>query len=311
MSSFDEKIREIHGDGLRAADIAILQVNVGYACNMGCKHCHLSAGPHRTECMEMETIAQVLRVLKDSGIRTLDVTGGAPELNPHLRHLIGGARHAGAHVIVRTNLTVLLEPGMEDLPEFYRDHGVEVTASLPHFTGASVDRVRGAATFEKSLRVLRRLNGLGYGKEGTGLVLNLVYNPPGALLPGSQRELEDRYRKEFAGRGIVFNSLFVFANMALGRFRDFLVRTKGLESYMAAVQKAFNPATLDGLMCRHLVSVRWDGTLFDCDFNQVPELPVEDACPRHISAFDPGRLARRRIVTDEHCFVCTAGAGTS
>jgi len=311
MSSFDDKVREILGGPLTATDIAILQVNVGYACNMNCKHCHLSAGPHRKECMDMETIAQVLRVLKESGIRTLDITGGAPELNPHLRYLIAEARNAGAHVIVRTNLTVLLEPGMEDLPEFYRDHGVEVVASLPHFTGASVDRVRGAATFEKSLRVLRRFNGLGYGKEGTGLTLNLVYNPPGALLPGSQKELEDRYREELAARGIVFNSLFTFANMALGRFREFLVRTRGFDSYMASVQKAFNPTILEGLMCRHLVSVRWDGTLFDCDFNQVPELPVEDACPRHISAFDPERLAHRRIVTDEHCFVCTAGAGTS
>ena len=200
---------------------------------------------------------------------------------------------------------------MEDLPEFYRDRGIEVTASLPHFAGASVDRVRGEGTFEKSLRVLRRFNGLGYGKEGTGLTLNLVHNPPGALLPGSQRELEDRYRKELASQGIVFDSLFVFANMAMGRFRDFLVRTQGLDSYMASIRKAFNPATLAGLMCRHLVSVRWDGTLYDCDFNQVPDLPVEGTCPRHISHFDHEKLARRLIVTDEHCFVCTAGAGTS
>jgi len=261
--------------------------------------------------MSRTTMDEALRVVRQYGIKTVDITGGAPELNPCLKYLIRGARAAGAHVIVRTNLTVLLEPSMEDLPEFYRDQSVEVAASLPHFTGASVDRVRGTATFDKSLRVLRRLNGLGYGKEETGLTLNLVYNPPGALLPGSQKELEDRYRKELAGQGIVFDNLFVFANMALGRFRDFLLRTKGFDSYMATVQKAFNPATLDGLMCRHLVSVRWDGTLFDCDFNQVSELPVEDACPRHISAFDPERLARRRIVTDEHCFVCTAGAGTS
>ncbi len=311
MASFDDKVKEIRGDVLRAADVAILQVNIGYRCNMECKHCHLSAGPHRTECMDRDTINEVLRALNESGIRTLDITGGAPELNPHLKHLIAEARHAGAHVIVRTNLTSLLEPGMEGLPEFYRDHGVEVAASLPHFTGASVDRVRGAATFEKSLRVLRQLNGLGYGKEGTGLTLNLVYNPPGALLPGSQRELEDRYRKELAGQGIAFNSLFVFANMAMGRFRDFLVRTKGFEGYMASIRRAFNPATLDGLMCRHLVSVRWDGTLYDCDFNQVPDLPLEENCPRHISRFDLATLAHRRIVTDEHCFVCAAGAGTS
>lgn len=311
MPSFDDKVREIRGDVLRAAEVAILQANIGYRCNMGCKHCHLSAGPDRTECMGVETVNQVLGVLRDSGIRTLDITGGAPELNPHLRVLVSGARAAGVHVIVRTNLTVLLDPGMEGLPEFYRDHAVEVAASLPHFTDASVDRVRGGGTFERSLQALRRLNDLGYGKEGSGLVLNLVYNPPGALLPGSQRELEETYRKELAAPGIVFNSLFVFANMALGRFRDFLIRTKGFDGYMVSIRRAFNPATLDGLMCRHLVSVRWDGTLFDCDFNQVTELPVDASCPRHISAFDPERLARRRIVTDEHCFVCTAGAGTS
>jgi radical SAM/Cys-rich protein len=174
-----------------------------------------------------------------------------------------------------------------------------------------VDRVRGGGTFEKSLRVLRRFNDLGYGKAGTGLTLNIVYNPPGALLAGSQAEMEMQYRKELAGQGIVFNGLFVFSNMAMGRFHDFLVRTRGLESYMASIRKAFNPATLDGLMCRHLVSVRWDGTLFDCDFNQVPDLPVEETCPRHISHFDLQSLSHRRIVTDEHCFVCTAGAGTS
>jgi radical SAM/Cys-rich protein len=311
MASFDDKVREILGGPLMATDIAILQVNVGYACNMSCKHCHLSAGPGRRELMSRETMEDVLRVVRKCGIKTVDITGGAPELNLHIRYLIAEARNAEAHVIVRTNLTVLLEQGMEDFPEFYRDQGVEVVASLPHFIGTSVDRVRGGGTFEKSLRVLLRLNDLGYGREETGLVLNLVYNPPGALLPGSQKELEERYRKELTDRGIVFNSLFVFANMAMGRFRDFLVRTKGLESYMDLVRKAFNPATLDGLMCRHLVSVRWDGTLYDCDFNQGPDLPIEETCPRHISQFDPERLVHRRIVTDEHCFVCAAGAGTS
>jgi radical SAM/Cys-rich protein len=311
MSSFDEKIREISGDVLRAKEVAIMQVSVGYACNMSCKHCHLSAGPDRDELMRREVMGDVLQVVKQQGIKTVDITGGAPELNPHLKYLIAGVRASGAQVVIRTNLTVLLEPGMEDFPEFYREHGVEVVASLPHFTGTSVDRVRGEGAFEKSLRVLRRFNDLGYGKEGTVLILNLVYNPPGALISGSQKELEKRYRMELADRGIVFSSLLVFANMALGRFRDFLVRTKGLDSYMAAIRKAFNPATLDGLMCRHMVSVRWDGTLFDCDFNQVPKLPVEESCPRHISAFSRERLARRRIVTDDHCFVCTAGAGST
>lgn len=310
MRSFDDTVREALGGPLTAAGVVILQLNIGYVCNLRCKHCHLSAGPERGERMSLETMDEALRAVRRHGIPTVDITGGAPELNPHLRHLVAGARAAGAHVIVRSNLTVLLEPAAAGLPEFYRDQGVEVVASLPHVVGASVDRVRGGGTFEKSLSVLRRLNGLGYGKKGTGLVLNLVYNPPGAILPGPQKELEDRYRRELAAQGIVFDCLFTFANMALGRFREFLVRSRGLESYLAQVRRAFNPATLDGLMCRHLVSVRWDGTLFDCDFNQATDLPVEAACPRHISAFDSGRLARRRIVTGEHCFVCTAGAGT-
>ncbi|HOD35513.1 MAG TPA: arsenosugar biosynthesis radical SAM protein ArsS [Syntrophales bacterium] len=311
MNSFDEKIREISGDVLRAKEVAILQVNIGYACNMSCKHCHLSAGPDRHELMSREIMEDVLRAVRQQGIKTVDITGGAPELNPHMMYLAAGARASGAHVVIRTNLTVLLEPGMEDLPEFYREQGFEVVASLPHFLGASVDRVRGEGTFEKSLRVLRRFNGLGYGKEGTGLILNLVYNPPGALISGSQAELEKRYREELAVRGVSFNRLFTFTNMALGRFQEFLVRSRGLEDYMAAIRKAFNPATLDGLMCRHLLSVRWDGTLFDCDFNQVPGLPVGASCPRHISSFRSDEFAGRRIVTGDHCFVCTAGAGTS
>ena len=310
MSTFDDKVREILGGPLTAADVAILQINIGYVCNMSCKHCHLSAGPDRTERMSRRTMDEALHAVGRYGIQTVDITGGAPELNPDLQHLIAGARALGAHVIVRSNLTVLAEPGMEGFPEFYRDQGVEVVASLPHFAAASVDRVRGGGTFEKSLQVLHRLNALGYGKEGSGLRLNLVYNPPGAILPGSQQELEERYRRELAARGVVFSGLFTFANMALGRFRDFLVRSRGLGGYLAMVRRAFNPATLEGLMCRHLVSVRWDGTLFDCDFNQVTDLPVDASCPRHVSAFDPGRLARRRIVTEEHCFVCTAGAGT-
>ena len=261
--------------------------------------------------MSLETVEAVLGALRRNDIRTIDITGGAPELNPHLKTLIAGARSAGAHVIVRTNLTVLLEPGMEDFAEFYRDQGVEVVASLPHFTGTSVDRVRGAGTFEKCLMMLRRFNDLGYGKKETGLVLNLVYNPPGAILPGSQRDLEGRYRKELIAQGIDFNSLFVLANMALGRFRDFLIRTQGLESYMASVRKAFNPGTVEGLMCRHVVSVRWDGILFDCDFNQVLDIAVDSACPRHIADFDAGRMAGRRVMADDHCFVCTAGAGTT
>jgi radical SAM/Cys-rich protein len=308
MSSFDEKVKSVLGGPLVAKAVAILQVNLGYACNMSCKHCHLSAGPGRKELMSRETIEAVLGVLHREGIGTLDITGGAPELHPELRNLVREARRIGARVIVRTNLTVLEEPACRDLPEFFRDHRVDVIASLPGDTGASVSLVRGRGAFSKSLRVLRILNDRGYGTNG--LQLHLVYNPPGAALAPLQKDIEEEFRKTLHTRhGIAFNSLYVFPNMALGRFRDFLLRTDQLDSYMSMVREAFNPATLEGLMCRDLISVRWDGAIFDCDYNQSLDLLVDSTCPRHIAGFDTGRLSRRHIATGEHCFVCAAGQG--
>lgn len=308
MSSFEEKVKNIRGGPLVAKEVSILQVNLGYACNMSCKHCHLSAGPGRNEMMNLETIEKVLDVLRREGIGTLDITGGAPERHPELRNLVCEARRIGTRVIVRTNLTVLEEAACRDLPGFFRDHRVEVIASLPGDTGASVSLVRGRGAFSKSLRVLRRLNDRGYGTNG--LILHLVYNPPGAALAPLQKDIEMKFRKTLRSRhGVVFNSLYVFPNMALGRFRDFLLRTGQLDSYMSMVRDAFNPATLEGLMCRDLVSVRWDGALFDCDYNQSLDLYVDGTCPRHIAGFDIGRLSGRHIVTGDHCFVCAAGQG--
>jgi radical SAM/Cys-rich protein len=308
MSSFDEKVKSVRGGPLVAKEVAILQVNLGYACNMSCKHCHLSAGPGRKEMMSRETIEAVLGVLRRERIGTLDITGGAPELHPELRNLVREARRIGTRVIVRTNLTVLEEPACRDLPEFFRDHRVDVIASMPGDTGASVSLVRGRGAFSRSLKVLRILNDRGYGTNG--LQLHLVYNPPGAALAPLQKDIELEFRKTLRSRhGIAFNSLYVFPNMALGRFRDFLLRTAQLDSYMSMVREAFNPATLEGLMCRDLVSVRWDGALFDCDYNQALDLFVDSTCPRHIAGFDIGRLSRRNIVTGEHCFVCAAGQG--
>ena len=309
-TKFSAAVRASRSGPLRAMEIATLQVNVGYRCTLACKHCHIAGGPTRTEMMERSTADAVLAVLSGSGIATIDITGGAPELNPHVRHLVIGARSLGKQVIVRTNLAVFADDGRDGFPEFYRDHDVELVASLPYYKEDTVDRVRGDGTFRKCIAALRRLNGLGYG---TGIRrLNLVYNPPGAFLAPGQAALELAYRKELSDRfRISFDRLFTFTNMPIGRFREFLVHTGNLGRYQDTLERAFNPATLDNIMCRHLLSVGWDGRLFDCDFNQAVGIPVGSGAPSHISAFDHAALARRTIETGDHCFGCTAGAGSS
>ena len=287
----------------------MLQVNLGYRCNMSCKHCHIDAGPGRTESMEEDTAGAVLSVLENTDIKVLDLTGGAPELNPHFRYLVAGAHGMGRHVIVRTNLTIFFEPDMEGLPEFFRDNDVEVIASLPYYIEETVDRVRGKGAFEKSIRALRRLNELGYGSS---MKLSLVYNPPGAYLPAAQAELEEEYKRELKKRfDLTFSGLYTFTNMPLGRFREFLVRSGQLEKYMERLVASFNPATLEGVMCRKILSVGWDGKLYDCDFNQAIGLRVNSGCPQHISGFDYGMLSKRQIEVEEHCFGCTAGRGST
>lgn len=309
---FDDRVRSASGGRMASAEVETLQVNLGRRCNLACKHCHVEAGPGRVELMDRETVDAVLRALRRGGVRTLDITGGAPELNPHFRRLVEEAAALGSHVMVRSNLTVFFEEGMEYLPGFYASHGVEVVASLPYYLEENVDRVRGGGTFLKSIEALRLLNALGYA-DGTGrLVLDLVHNPPGAFLPPAQAAMEEEYKKQLGSRcGLSFDRLFSLANMPIGRFREFLRRTGRLEGYMEKLSCAFNPDTLQYLMCRSLVSVAWDGTLHDCDFNQVLGLGLADGLPAHIRDFDHKALSQRAITVDEHCYGCTAGQGST
>ncbi|OGW25003.1 MAG: hypothetical protein A2X59_02430 [Nitrospirae bacterium GWC2_42_7] len=309
---FKNKISEVLQNSLNSIEIERLQDNVGYRCNMACKHCHVSAGPGRTEMMEKDIVDQVLDVLKKHEIRTLDITGGAPEMNPHFTYLVTAAKKEGCHVIVRSNLTIFFEKGFEHLPEFYQEHDVEITASLPYYMNSSVDRVRGDGTFRKSIEVIKRLNSLGYENGNSEKKLNLVYNPSGTFLAPEQKSLEEDYRRELAAQHeITFNHLFTFSNMPIGRFKDHLDKTGSLGKYLKTLEDSFNPCTLDALMCRHLISVGWDGYLYDCDFNQVLGLHINDSCPQHIRVFDHEFLKAREISVGNHCYGCTAGQGST
>jgi len=262
--------------------------------------------------MKRETIEQVLAALDEFRISTLDITGGAPELNPSFRYLVSTARALGTHVIVRHNLTVMFEPDQHDLPEFFRQNDVEVISSLPYFLEEQTDAQRGRGVFIKSIEALRRLNSVGYGKEASGLLLNLVYNPVGAFLPPAQGSIESDFKRELWTRyGISFNSLYTITNMPIKRFLDFLRHSGNEERYRRKLVEAFNPATIGGLMCRSLVSVDWRGRLYDCDFNQMLELGVQPELPQTIVDFEPSKFSNRRISTGAHCFGCTAGAGSS
>jgi radical SAM/Cys-rich protein len=294
----------------RATGIQVLQVNVGKLCNQTCRHCHVDAGPDRREVMTRETMQLCLDVLARTAIPTLDVTGGAPELNPHFRWLVEQARGLGRHVIDRCNLTVLLTPGCTDLPEFLAGHGVEVVASLPCYLPENTDRQRGEGVYDKSITALRRLNAAGYGQPG-GPTLTLVYNPVGPSLPPPQPALEAAYRKELAGRhGLVFTRLFTITNMPISRFLDDLLESGRYDAYMEKLVGAFNPQAAAGVMCRTTLSVGWDGGLYDCDFNQMLDLPTAPGQPRHIRDFDVRLLADRVVVTGRHCYGCTAGVGS-
>jgi len=291
-----------------------LQVNVGYKCNQTCVHCHVNAGPTRTEMMGRETADLVIAFLTSPGIRTLDITGGAPELNPHFRYLVESACALGVHVMDRCNLTVLDENGQHDLPEFLAAHRVEIVASLPCYLETNVDAQRGKGVFASSVRALQRFNRLGYGKADSGLTLNLVYNPQGPVLPPAQAPLEADYRRRLGdGFGITFNHLYVLTNMPIQRFGSTLV-SKGLfEEYMTLLKGAYQPANLDTVMCRSLVSVDWQGYLYDCDFNQMLGLALTHAGhPRtHLSELFERDLAGSPINVRDHCYGCTAGQGSS
>lgn len=310
MNAFDERIERTGKGPLTCQRIDTLQVNVGRRCNQACAHCHQEAGPQRDELMDWSTMEQVISAADSMGEVLVDITGGAPELNPHLRRFVAQLRRHGHPVMVRTNLTCLLEPEGEGMAGFYAEQGVELIASLNCYEEEEVRIQRGEGVFEKSLKALRQLNELGYGKGGD-LVLNLVYNHIGACLPPPQGKLEDDYHRilqeEF---GISFDHLFTITNMPLGRFRQHLEGTGQLEDYMELLEGSFNAETVDPLMCRTQVCVRWDGALFDCDFNMARGMPVD--CPvGHIAQFDPRVLEGRPVVTAEHCLGCTAGTGSS
>jgi len=292
--------------------ITVLQVNVGKVCNQTCRHCHVDAGPDREEVMSDEVVDAVLSVLEKTRIPTLDITGGAPELHPRFRELVTRARALGTHVIDRCNLTILTAPRFDDLPEFLSENRVEIVASLPHFSSRQTDAQRGEGTYEKSVLALRRLNALGYGEDGSGLILNLVTNPVGAFLPARQDALERDWRRELARRhGIRFNNLFTIANMPINRFLEFLQESGNLEWYMDRLVRAYNPVAAASVMCRYTLSVGWEGTLYDCDFNQMLDLAVAPSGPGTIREFDEALLAGREIVLGPHCFGCTAGQGSS
>lgn len=293
--------------------IDTLQVNVGKMCNQVCKHCHVDAGPDRTEIMTAETMEHCVQAVKRAGIRTVDLTGGAPEMNPNFRPFVEKLRDAGATVIVRCNLTILLQgKAYEDLPQFFAKHRVHVVSSLPFYEAGSTDRQRGLGVFEKSIEALKRLNAVGYGTPGSGLELDLVYNPVGAFLPAPQAGLERDFKAKLdKTHGIRFNRLLAITNLPVSRFLEFLLETDGLDAYMDKLAKAYNPEAATGVMCRNLVSVGWDGRLYDCDFNQMLDLEVAVPGHRHIKDFDVAPLGRRAIVVGQHCFGCTAGQGSS
>lgn len=308
---FEDSLAESGLYPLRALGIEVLQVNVGKLCNMTCEHCHVDAGPDRREIMTRQTAEACIAALAKTDIPTLDLTGGAPEMNPNFRWMVEEARRLGRHVIDRCNLTILRAPGYTDLPEFLAAHQVEIVASLPCYLEENVDAQRGNHAFKRSIDILGRLNALGYGKPDPRLQLTLVYNPIGPVLPPRQPQLEEDYRRELATRyGIRFTRLITITNMPIGRFLNQLLKSGKYDQYMEALITAYNPAAAAGVMCRTTLSVDWEGRLYDCDFNQMLGVTVRHGLPQNIRDFDPDALANRLITTGQHCYGCTAGAGS-
>ncbi len=309
---FAEKLRPSGLMPLRPLSPDILQVNVGKMCNQACKHCHVDAGPDRTEIMTRETMQQCLDVLARTNIGTVDLTGGAPEMNPDFRWFVDEIHALGRKVMVRCNLTIIVSnPKYRDLPKFYAERGVHVVSSLPFYDAKHTDRQRGGGVFDDSMEAMRLLNAEGYGVPAGELILDLVYNPLGALLPGPQVSLEKEFKRVLSDKhGVVFNSLICITNMPISRFLEYLIDSGNYGRYMETLVNAFNPAAAQNVMCRNTISVGWDGQLYDCDFNQMLELPVASSS-KHISTFDTEKLNARAIVIDQHCYGCTAGAGSS
>lgn len=315
-SSFRAHLERIGLFPLLPTALEIFQINLGKMCNQVCKHCHVDAGPDRKEIMERRTMELCLDVIRrEDSIHSVDLTGGAPEMNPDFRWFVGEIRRIRPQlkIIVRCNLTIVLaNPRFNDLPTFFKENKVEVVSSLPYFTALKTDSQRGEGVFEKSIQALRLLNEAGYGKKDSGLALNLVYNPSGAFLPGSQNELEAEFKKKLWERfGVEFNALFAITNIPISRFLEYLIRSDNYENYMEKLLSSFNPAAAAGVMCRNTISIGWDGYIYDCDFNQMLDLKVDSPKSRHVSDWDASALADRKIIVNNHCFGCTAGAGSS
>ena len=314
LPRFQEKLEGLKDWPLKPDVIDIFQVNVGYMCNQVCQHCHVDAGPDRKEIMTRETMQYCLDVLEKGQVNTLDMTGGAPEMNPDFRWFVVEARKRGVkEIIVRSNLTIIrANKKYHDLPEFFKENNVHVVSSLPFYTSDKTDRQRGDGVFDMSIEALKQLNAVGYGQEGSGLQLDLVYNPNGAFLPGDQEALQAEYKAALKERfDIVFNELFCITNIPISRYLDYLVASDNYEDYMYSLVEAFNPAAVKGIMCRNTISISWDGYMYDCDFNQMLDLKVQGAGGQHIKDFDYEKLTKRNIIVSQHCFGCTAGAGSS
>lgn len=312
IKPFDESLKESGQYPLISSGIEVFQINMGRVCNQACRHCHVEAGPKRTEIMPGSIIELCLEIIKKEKFPVIDITGGAPEMNPGFRGLVKNCVSAGCHVKTRTNLTILLDEGYEDLPQFFAENRVELIASLPYFLAETTDRQRGAGIFDSSIRALKKLNSLGYGVDGSGLILNIVYNPCGAFLPPSQKAIEADFRRELKKRyGVSFTSLFTITNLPVGRFFKFLKDSGNLKLYMERLRDSYNPAAARNVMCKETISVGWDGSLYDCDFNQMLGLKCDHGAPGHLKDFDGKKLIMRRIVTGPHCYGCTAGAGSS
>jgi radical SAM/Cys-rich protein len=312
IPSFSEKLAEAGLAPLRPRAIEVFQINVGKMCNQVCGHCHVDAGPDRKEIMTRDTMQQCLDVLQHLEVETVDITGGAPELNPHFRWFIEAIKALGKHVLVRCNLTIILaNKKYRDLPAFYRENQVEIASSLPFYNADRTDRQRGEGVFLDSIKALQMLNEVGYGKTDSGLVLNLVYNPSGAFLPGNQEQMERDFKIELKKHyGIGFNKLLCITNMPISRYLEYLINSGNYEKYMDRLVTAFNPAAAGNVMCLNTLSVGWDGYLYDCDFKQILEIRLSGFA-NHISRFNPGELSKRNIRINQHCFGCTAGSGSS
>lgn len=312
LKPFDTALSESKLYPLTAIGITVFQINIGKLCNQICKHCHVEAGPDRKEIMPREIMQTCLKAIEKTEIPTVDITGGAPEMNPDFKWLVKEFRNRNRHVMIRSNLTILTEHGYEDVPDFFAENKVEVVASLPYYSEQTLDKQRGAGVFQKSIEALKKLNSIGYGKEGSGLMLNFVYNPAGAFLPPSQKSLEADYKSSLLKRyGIVFNNLFTITNMPIGRFMNYLNTSQNYNSYLSKLISIYNPNAASQAMCRYTLSVAWDGSLHDCDFNQMLGMKVNHGAPCRIKEFDLTKLQGRQIATGFHCYGCTAGRGSS